>query len=141
MTHVGPADRYPSSGGRRRSSRAVMVLLGVLVVALGLGIAYIGYREFGVQEIEGKQVSFEVIDDSTLTLELTVTRQDPSRPAVCIVRARSKAGDETGRREVYVAPSPSGTVHFDTTIRTTRPPAIGEVYGCSFDVPAYLTTS
>ncbi|WP_068280826.1 DUF4307 domain-containing protein [Aldersonia kunmingensis] len=138
MTHVGPADRYPSATGRRRSSRWVIVLLGVLVVALGIGIAYVGYREFGVKEIEGKQVSFEVVDDSTLTIKMGVTRQDPSRPAVCIVRARSRQGDETGRREVYVAPSDSGTVQFDVPIRTSRPPVIGEVYGCSFDVPAYL---
>ena len=30
---------------------------------------------------------------------------DPSVPAVCIVRARSIDGDETGRREVLVPPS------------------------------------
>jgi hypothetical protein len=124
--------------GRRGSSRWVITLLGVAVVALGLGIAYLGYRQFGVKEIEGQQVSFDIVDDSTLTIKLAVTRQDPGRAAVCIVRARSREGDETGRREVYVAPSDSGTVQFDTTIRTSRPPVIGEVYGCSFDVPAYL---
>ena len=71
---------------------------------------------------------------------MAVTRKDPSRAAVCIVRARSVDGAEVGRREVYIAPSESGTVQIDTTIETTARPAVGEVYGCSFDVPSYLRT-
>jgi hypothetical protein len=139
MSTVRPADRY-GTGGRRRSSRWVVVALGVLVVALGVGVAYVGYQQFGDKEIEGQQVSFELVDDSTVNLTFGVTRQEPGRAAVCILRVRSKEGDETGRREVYIPPSTSGSVQLDTVIRTSRPPAVADVYGCSYDVPAYLKT-
>lgn len=139
MSTVRPADRY-GTVGRWRSSRWVAVVLGVLVVALGIGIAYVGYRQFGDKDIEGQQISYRVVDDSTLDLTIGVTRKQPDRPAVCIVRARSKEGDETGRREVYIAPSTSGSVQVDTVVRSSRPPAVGDVYGCSYDVPAYLKT-
>jgi Domain of unknown function (DUF4307) len=66
-----------------------------------------------------------------------VVRQEPQRPAVCIVRARSQDGDETGRKEVYVPPG-GDSVLASTLLRTSRRPVTGEVYGCSYDVPPYL---
>ena len=69
---------------------------------------------------------------------VSVTRADPSRPVVCIVRARSKDGSETGRREVLVPPSEQATVQITTEVKTSRPPVIGDVYGCGTDVPGYL---
>ena len=71
-------------------------------------------------------------------MTISVTRDDPSRPAVCIVRARSNDGSETGRREVLVAPSSDKTVQVTTLVKTSRPPVIGDVYGCGTDVPSYL---
>lgn len=113
-------------------------MLGVVVVLVGLGVAYVGYKEFGPKELEGNVISYEIVDDSSMTLRFTVTRKDPTRPVDCIVRARAKGGNEIGRREVYIAPSDSGTVDVNTTIRTSQPPAVGDVYGCSFDIPEYL---
>jgi hypothetical protein len=72
---------------------------------------------------------------------VTVTRDDPSRPAVCIVRARSIDGSETGRREVLVGPSTQKTVQVTTVVKTSKPPVVGDVYGCGTDVPSYLVTS
>lgn len=139
MTQPRPADRY---GVRRSgtSSRLLVYLLSAAVVLAGIGVAYLGYERFGPKELEGEQISYDAIDASTVNMAFAVTRKDPSRAVVCIIRARSKDGGETGRREVYVAPSNSGTVQVESTIRTTRPPAIADVYGCSFDVPEYLKT-
>jgi hypothetical protein len=67
-----------------------------------------------------------------------VTRSDPSQPVVCIVRARSKDGSETGRREILVGPSNQTTVQVSALVKTSRPPVTGDVYGCGTDVPAYL---
>ena len=113
-------------------------MLGVVVVLVGLGVAYLGYQRFGPTEIESERISYDIVDDSSISLKFTVTRQDSQRAAACIVRARSKDGSETGRREIYIEPSPSGTVEVNTLIRTSRPPAVAEVYGCSLDLPDYL---
>ena len=74
----------------------------------------------------------------TVEVTLSVTRDDPSQPVVCIVRARSFDGNETGRREVLVVPSTVATVQVTTIVKTSRPPVVGDVYGCGTDVPAYL---
>jgi len=67
-----------------------------------------------------------------------VTRKDPSRPVVCIVRARSIDGGETGRREILVPPSSHATVQVTAVVKTSQRPVMGDVYGCGTDVPAYL---
>ncbi len=67
-----------------------------------------------------------------------MTRKDPSRPVVCIVRARSYDGAETGRREVLVGPSEAKTVQVTTTVKSYRRPVVGDIYGCGTDVPEYL---
>jgi hypothetical protein len=59
---------------------------------------------------------------------------------VCILRARSLDGSETGRREVLVPPSSQATVQVTALVKTSKPPAMGDVYGCGTDVPAYLRT-
>jgi hypothetical protein len=140
VTVSRPTDRYPDAPRMRRPGRSAVIAVTLTAVLLGLAVAYVGYRQFGPQELEGEQVTYDLIDASTLEVRMAVTRKDPSRAAVCIVRARSVDGAEVGRREVYVAPSSSGVVQIDTIIKTTTRPGVGEVYGCSFDVPSYLRT-
>ena len=74
---------------------------------------------------------------NAVQLRLTVIRDDPAAPAVCIVRARSRDGEETGRKELFVPPA-AGPIVLSTVVHTSRPPVTAEVYGCSFQVPAYL---
>lgn len=128
-----PADRYPTSGGSPRRTRRWV--LAAVSVALGAILAFVLFRQFGSSEIESEVITFEVMDDSTLDLQFTVTRQDPSREAVCVIRARSKDGQETGRREVLVPPSDTGTVVLKSTVKTSQRPGMGDIYGCSFVVP------
>jgi Domain of unknown function (DUF4307) len=115
----------------------VPVALLVAVLAAGTAIAVIGYRNLGSAPIEAKQTAFEVIDDGSVEVTFQVVRDQPQRAAVCIIRARSRDGDETGRKEVYVPPGPR-SVLASTVLRTSRRPVTGEVFGCSYDVPVYL---
>lgn len=142
MTNALPAGRYPTgsgpSGVRKAPKRATKIALVALVVLVGLGVAYYAYSKFSVKPIEGSQLSFDIVDDSTMSIRFSVTRQDPEQPAVCIVRARSRDGSETGRREIYIPQSASGSVELTTEVKTSSPPAVGDVYGCSLDVPQYL---
>jgi hypothetical protein len=131
-----PADRY---GIRpRKPRRWVALALGVVVVLAGLGIAYLGYQKYGPDDIEAEQLGYVVVDDSTMTIRLKVTRADPERPVVCFVRAMARDGSELGRREVLIEPSGSGTVELTTVVRSSARPASGSVYACSDQVPGYL---
>ncbi|WP_280248523.1 DUF4307 domain-containing protein [Nocardia abscessus] len=131
-----PADRYGTRPRKRR--RWVAPALGVVVVLAGLGVAYLGYQKYGPDDIEAEQLGYVVVDDSTMTIRLKVTRADPQRPVVCFVRAMARDGAELGRREVLVEPSGSGTVELSTVVRSSARPASGSVYACSDQVPGYL---
>lgn len=124
----------------RRARRLTAIGLTALVVVAGVVIAAIGFARLGAQDVEGELGAYRLIDDRTVEVTLSVTREDPSRPVVCIVRARSKDGSETGRRELLVAPSSQATVQVKTIVRSSSPPVIGDVYGCGTDVPPYLVT-
>src|SRR5690242_19336864 len=99
----GPIPRPESRYGRARLSRTtqrrVAVVLAVLVVAAGAAVAVIGYQRLGTGKVTGSLAGYQVIDDETASVTISVTRSDPSRPVDCIVRVRSKDGTETGRRE------------------------------------------
>ncbi len=131
-----PESRYGKP--RRGPSRALIAALTVLVAALGVGVAAIGYQRLGSGEVQGELAGYRLIDDQTVEVTVSVTRDDPSKPVVCIVRARSKDGSETGRRELLIGPSSEATVQVSAEVKTSRPPVVGDVYGCGSDVPGYL---
>ncbi|WP_433268426.1 DUF4307 domain-containing protein [Actinosynnema sp. CS-041913] len=124
--------RRPLPGWAKWSLTVVAALVGAVV-------AWVGYRNLGTQPVEAKQTAFEILDERSVEITFEVVRETPEQAVVCIVRARSKDGDEAGRREVLVPPGP-GTVYQTTVLRTSKPPATGEVFGCSYQVPAYLST-
>ncbi|MEV3902314.1 DUF4307 domain-containing protein [Mycobacterium sp. NPDC050551] len=136
-----PADRYGLQRSPRRNRRwlGVAALAGALVV--GVIVALVAFARFGSNEVEGELSAYRLIDDETVEVTIGVTRPDPSLPAVCIVRARAKDGGETGRREVLIPPSSQATVQVTTIVKSTRTPAVGDVYGCGTDVPPYLKAS
>ncbi|HET7667167.1 MAG TPA: DUF4307 domain-containing protein [Mycobacterium sp.] len=133
-----PATRYGRQRLSRSNRRWVAVGLGVLVLAIGIGIAVIASHRLGTGDVKGELGGYQLIDNETVQVTVTVTRDDPSRPVVCIVRARSIDGSETGRRELLVPPSSQKTVQVTTTVKTSKPPVVGDVYGCGTDVPSYL---
>ncbi|MGH4007464.1 MAG: DUF4307 domain-containing protein [Pseudonocardiaceae bacterium] len=139
-----PEGRYgPRGGGRPR--RWVVPVGLLLAVLAGLVVATIGYRNLGSAPVQGETLGFTLLGGIPGTgpeiygveMRLNVIRDDPSRPAVCIVRARSLDGEETGRKEIYVPPS-SGPIVLTTVVRTSRPPVTADVFGCSLAVPPYL---
>ncbi|WP_422745293.1 DUF4307 domain-containing protein [Mycobacterium sp. WMMD1722] len=133
-----PAARYGRQRMSRRARRLLLAGLATLVVVAGVVIAVVAAQRLGAQEVKGELGAYRLIDDQTVEVTVSVTREDPSRPVVCIVRARSLDGSETGRREVLVPSSEQATVQVTTIVKSSRPPVIGDVYGCGTDVPAYL---
>jgi len=133
-----PEARYGRSRLSRVSRRRVAIGLGVLVVATGVVVAVIGYQRLGTSDVTGSLAGYQVIDNETASVTISVTRSDPSRPVDCIVRVRAKDGGETGRRELLVPPSDQATVQVTTTVKSVRPPVMADIYGCGTDVPGYL---
>ena len=133
-----PAARYGRQRLTHRSRRRVIVILSAVTVAAGLALALVAYQRLGTGQVKGELSGYQLVDADTVQVTFSVTRDDPSRPVVCIVRARSIDGAETGRREVLVAPSSQPTVQVTTVVKSTKPPVVGDVYGCGTDVPGYL---
>ncbi|MFB8281766.1 DUF4307 domain-containing protein [Nocardia colli] len=131
-----PTDRYGTRPPVQR--RWLPLALGVVVVLLGCGVAFVGYQKYGPKDLESEQLGYTVVDDSTMTIRIKVTRKDPAQPAVCFVRAMARDSVEVGRREVLIEPSTSGTIEQTTTVKTSSRPASSSIYGCSSQVPSYL---
>ncbi|NLU82777.1 DUF4307 domain-containing protein [Rhodococcus sp. HNM0569] len=138
MTSTLPPGRYAAT--TRRPRRTWVWLVTAAAVVAGIVVAFIAYQRFSVSDLDAEVKSYEIIDDSRIDVAFTVTRDDPSRDVVCIARARSRDGSETGRREVLVPGGPDSTVLITAQVFTSLPPGMGDLYGCSFDVPDYLTT-
>lgn len=136
-----PQTRYGRPKLSRTARRRVVIALAGVVIAAGIVIALVGYLRLGSSDVAGTLGGYRVIDDETVSVTISVTRSDPSHPVVCIVRVRTKDGSETGRREVLVPPSQAGTVQVTTIVKSSRPPVMGDIYGCGANVPAYLRSS
>lgn len=141
MTHTPiprPDARYGRPRLSRRARRRVAIALGVLVAAAGIVIAVIGYQRISTSAVTGSLVGYRLVDDETASVTISVTRSEPSRPVACIVRVRATNGSETGRRELLVPPSEATTVQVTTTVKSSQPPVMADVYGCGTEVPSYL---
>lgn len=141
MTHTPiprPDARYGRPRLSRRARRRVAIALGVLVAAAGIVIAVIGHQRISTSAVTGSLVGYRLVDDETASVTISVTRSDPSRPVACIVRVRATNGSETGRRELLVPPSEATTVQVTTTVKSSQPPVMADVYGCGTEVPSYL---
>lgn len=141
MTHTPiprPDARYGRPRLSRRARRRVAIALGVLVAAAGIVIAVICYQRISTSAVTGSLVGYRLVDDETASVTISVTRSDPSRPVACIVRVRATNGSETGRRELLVPPSEATTVQVTTTVKSSQPPVMADVYGCGTEVPSYL---
>lgn len=133
-----PESRYGRQRMAPATRRRVAIALGVLVLAFGILVAVVGYQRFEGNDVEGSIAAYQVVDDQTVSVTISVTRKDPSRPVHCIVRVRSHDGAETGRREVLVGPSDQKTVQVTAAVESYKPPFVGDIYGCGTDVPSYL---
>jgi hypothetical protein len=132
-----PQARY-GRGRLPRPSRRWLIALSVIGVAAGIALAGIGYQRLGHSDVEGTLAGYRLIDSQTVSVTISVTRRDPSRPVDCIVRVRAKDGSETGRRELLVPPAAQATVQVTGIVKSSKPAAVGDIYGCGTDVPGYL---
>ncbi|HEY3754200.1 MAG TPA: DUF4307 domain-containing protein [Pseudonocardiaceae bacterium] len=134
-----PVGRYGVPKSKRSRRWWYWAILAAFVVA-GLVVAYVAYENLGADPIDPEMSAYHVIDDGSVSATFTVDRNHPNQAADCIVYALSDDGSEVARGEVYVPPSES-TVQLSTTLRTDKRATTVEFYGCSYQVPSYLTKS
>jgi uncharacterized protein DUF4307 len=136
-TRALPEGRYGRARPHapRRWRRWVYTAIGLV---MGVVVAWVAYVNLGPAPISADQVSYSVRPDNTMELTINVIRDDPSRPGVCIVRARDNTGAESGRKEVFV---PAGNNHSlqTTVIHNIDRPVAADIFGCSYSVPPYLS--
>ncbi|WP_280298332.1 DUF4307 domain-containing protein [Nocardia neocaledoniensis] len=139
-TSAAAAARHADRYGRKPPARRgwLLALLGVGVLVAGLGVAYLGFQKYGPKAIETEQLGYVVVDDSTLTVRMKITRDEPQRDVVCIVRAMDRDTAEVGRREVLVPGSEHPSLEVTTTVKSSSRASAGDIYGCTEDVPGYL---
>jgi hypothetical protein len=132
-----PEGRYGKARGTRpRGWRRL--LFGVIALLVSGTIAYVAYTNLGDAPIEGERVAFAEKPGNAMEITVNVTRDDPNRAGVCVVRVRDKAGAESGRKEVLIQPGAKNS-RVTTTIKSIGRPVTADIFGCSYDVPRYLS--
>lgn len=136
-----PAARYGRQSRPVHVRRRMAFALGAVAVAIAVIVAVVAYQRFSAVDVQGRIDGYQVLDDHSVSVTISVTRKNPARPVSCIVRARSRDGDETGRREILVPPADSATVQVTTVVKSYKQAFVGDIYGCGIDVPGYLIGS
>ncbi|MFC4020513.1 DUF4307 domain-containing protein [Micromonospora sp. GCM10011542] len=129
---VFPPGRYGrrrEPGGRGRRTLLAALALVVLVTALTL-ISLRLYRQYGDPAYDAQVITYTDITDAQVLVDFRVTVPEGGS-AVCVLRARDRAGTEVGREEVTVT-ARAGDRHVTTRHRlaTTARPFVGEVLRC-----------
>ncbi len=133
-----PSARYESSRLTPRGRKTLLAVLVALVVVAGAGVAYAYYSTLGSTDLKGEAIRWDDVDESTMTAQISLTRDDPSEPAMCVIRGRDRDGVEVARREVYFPATQFDDTVVTTSMRTSSRGGVVDVYGCTYNVPAYL---
>ncbi|QGF24096.1 DUF4307 domain-containing protein [Raineyella fluvialis] len=121
------ARRYPGGAGRAAVLRLVLAVL--IVVALGWYLQ-VALRNSQRPPVEATLTAHWVVDDQRAGFTLQVARTDPSRAAVCTVRAQAQNYEHIGDVDVPIPPSTQQVVTVDGTLRTVRRADAVYVEGC-----------
>ena len=127
-----PPGRY----GRRRDPqrrRWAPVVIGIVVLLGGLAVSVKLYRQYGAEPYQVRVVSVSEFTDASVTMVFEVHAPAGS-DALCVIRARNRAGAEVGRAEVTVrGPAPAGAdgwIPTTYTLVTSGRGFVAEVPGC-----------
>ncbi|CAN5301717.1 hypothetical protein BH20ACT5_BH20ACT5_01690 [soil metagenome] len=120
------ADSATAGPGSPRWLQPVLVFAAVLA---GVAIVLGGMRALNPAPIEAGVVSYEVLSDAAVRIDLQVRRDTAGAAAECIVRSRGQAGNEVGRGVVEIPPE---VTRVSVTLATTERAVTGEVEACRY---------
>jgi len=73
-----PAARYGRQRLTRRARRRIAIGLTALVVVAGVAIAAVAFVRFGAGNVRGEIGAYRILDEETVEVTASVTRDDPS---------------------------------------------------------------
>ena len=126
-----PPGRYDEPS--RATSRPVGVVLAVVAAALVGALVWTLFQRYGPDELALQVRGFDVPGDDRVVVEFEVT-PPAGGTAWCLVRARDRAGLETGRQFVPVR-GDGDPVRVQHALPTTGRAVSGEVPRCSTSAP------
>lgn len=125
--------------GNSLGGKLVPLLILALVAGLALAVAmYV--RTHNEHSITGSTTDVRTLEDNVFELTVDIDRDDTDADSYCIVTALNYDVAEVGRREIFIPAGGNTTQRMVVHLATTEPAVSGDVYGCSYDVPDYLTT-
>ncbi|MGN9774219.1 DUF4307 domain-containing protein [Micromonospora sp. H33] len=127
---VFPPGRY---GRRREPGRRRPLVAGLLALGLAavLGLVTVRlYQQYGSPEYDATVITYTGITDTQVLVDFRVT-VPPGGSAVCVLRARDRAGAEVAREQVTVTARPGERqVTKQHRLATSGRAFIGEVLRC-----------
>ncbi len=120
-------ERYGApSRGRRRGVLAASAVVGVVALAW---VAWASWFQ-GNPEVQSALVSYRVVDDHSVTAQVSVQPRSRDVVASCRVRAYAYDHSVVGERNFRVRDS-EGTVRLTVPFRTEREATSVEMVGCT----------
>lgn len=121
------AQRY---GAPRPARRRILV-----AASTALAVGFLGWLtwvilDYGDPAVTSDLVSFDVVDEHTVTATFTVVRRDAAVEASCLLRAQSPDHAVVGELNVAVGPDLPERSTLTETLRTERTATSVSVVGC-----------
>lgn len=144
-----PRSRYgsqaeaPSAVAEPKPSVVSKALAVFIAAMLALMVFLVGRSVLQQQArpVTAEFITQERLDDETARLWIEVDRKDTDQDAYCIVFAVDYDHSEIGRREVVIPAGGEKLQRLAVDMPTREPVASGRIYGCSQQLPPYMTTS
>lgn len=139
MTSPSQRQRYAKESSQSTWS-GKMVAIFAVVIFIAFIVAGVKYVNSQVNKtISAKTATVEQVSGTIMRQWLDVTRKHTDRVSYCIVKAVDYDKNEVGRREVIIPAGGDKVQRIEVDITTTVPAASADVYGCSEDLPFYLS--
>lgn len=132
--------RYGDTNRRLPGKLIVVGIIGMLVVTAAY--IFVQMNRVSTPDVTATQAGWareEGREDDVFIFTLDVTREDPSLDAYCIIYALNYDVAEVGRRDVFIPAGGPSTVRLDVPIQTREQAVAGDVYGCSTEMPEFLS--
>lgn len=137
VERYGAARRPLNPSTNRWTGRAIII--AILVVAV---LTVVFFAQFVMQrqdtDVSATMSNFQRVDDNHLAMRVDVSRDDPGKPAYCIVTAIDYDKAEVGRRDVILPAGGDKVQRLEVEIPTRDVPVSGSIYGCSSQLPSFL---
>ncbi|APT84432.1 DUF4307 domain-containing protein [Corynebacterium aquilae] len=121
------------------ASGKIVAVLAVIVAVIAVVVIWQYFQARQSITISATPGGFERTNDTTLLLNVDVTRKNTDVDSYCIVTAQNYNVEEVGRREFIIPAGGPKVQRFQVEIPSREMPVAGRVYGCSENPPHYLT--